>query len=192
MSYVCLVQNSLQSVNTGEDTLALSGDTAPGGGGQSRRVLLVEAGPVHPCDGPARVQGQARCIKITGKIVISVMWNVESFTRQQRVILRQFLHVARNNLCLKQMDKYNSIPDIQRFGGGGGQRINKLVPILSKWIIIYRRSKKTGWFLEMEAFSLAPNISAESLSNLKARVSIGILRTSWFWNCPCMLDSNKN
>ena len=60
MSYVCLVQNSLQSVNTGEDTLALSGDTAPGVGGQSRRVRLVEAGPVHPCDGPARVQGQAQ------------------------------------------------------------------------------------------------------------------------------------
>lgn len=60
MSYVCWVQNSLQSVNTGEDTLALSGDTAPGGGGQSRRVWLVEAGPVHPCDGPARVQGQAQ------------------------------------------------------------------------------------------------------------------------------------
>ena len=60
MSYVCLVQNSLQSVNTGKDILALSGDTAPGGGGQSRRVWLVEAGPVHPCDGPARVQGQAQ------------------------------------------------------------------------------------------------------------------------------------
>ena len=60
MSYVCLVQNSLQSVNTGEDTLALSGDTAPGGVGQSRRVWLVDAGPVHPCDGPARVQGQAQ------------------------------------------------------------------------------------------------------------------------------------
>ena len=60
MSYVCWVQNSLQSVNTGEDTLALSGDTAPGGGGQSRRVWQVETGPVHPCDGPARVQGQAQ------------------------------------------------------------------------------------------------------------------------------------
>ena len=44
MSYVCWVQNSLQSVNTGEDTLVLSGDTVPGGGGQSRRVWLVEAG----------------------------------------------------------------------------------------------------------------------------------------------------
>ena len=38
----------------------LSGDTAPGGGGQSRRVWLVEAGPVHPCDGQACVQGQAQ------------------------------------------------------------------------------------------------------------------------------------
>ena len=113
MSYVCWVQNSLQSVNTGKDTLALSGDTTPGGGGHVMAQLVS--------------RDRLRCIKITGKIVISVMWNVESFTRQQRVILRQFLHVARNNSCWKQMDKYNSIPDIQRFRGGGGQRINKLV-----------------------------------------------------------------
>ena len=190
MLYVCWVQNSLQSVNTGEDncleTLLQVVEASPGGCGWWRldQYIHVMAQLVS--------RDRLRCIKITGKIVISVMWNVESFTRQQRVILRQFLHVARNNSCWKQMNKHNSIPDIQRFGGGGGQRINKLVPILSKWIIIYRRSKKTGWFLEMEAFSLAPNISAESLSNLKARVSIGILRTSWFWNCPCMLDSNKN
>ena len=43
-----------------EDTLVLSGVTAPGGGGQSRRVWLVEAGPVCPGDGPPRAQGQAQ------------------------------------------------------------------------------------------------------------------------------------
>ena len=45
---------------------------------------------------------------------------------------------------------------------------------------------------EMEAFSSTSNISAKSLSNLKANIGFGILRTSWFRNCPCWLDLTKN
>ena len=66
MSYVCWVQNSLQSVNTGEDTLQVV-EASPGGCGRWRldQYIHVMAQLVS--------RDRLRCIKITGKIVISVM-----------------------------------------------------------------------------------------------------------------------
>ena len=53
---------------------------------------------------------------------------------------------------------------------------------------MYTRENKKWDNFEMKAFSSTPNISAKSLSNNKAKVGVGILRMSWFWNCACLLD----
>ena len=55
----------------------------------------------------------------------------------------------------------------------------------------YTRRQKKRHHSEMEAFSSTSNISAKSLSNLTTKGSFGILRTSWFRNCPCLLDLIK-
>ena len=44
--------------------------------------------------------------------------------------------------------------------------------------LLYTRRQKKQYDSEIEAFSSTSNISAKSLSNLQAKVSFGILRTS--------------
>ena len=50
---------------------------------------------------------------------------------------------------------------------------------------MYTHAKKKRDDFEMETFSLTPNISVKSLSNLTTKGSFRTLRTSWFQNCHC-------
>ena len=71
MSYVCWVQNSLQSVNTGEDncleTLLQVVEASPGGCGWWRLDQYIHV------MAQLMSRDMLRCIEITGTFVISVM-----------------------------------------------------------------------------------------------------------------------